>query len=172
MGWSLPEAIQVIFTTAYPNYALESYDLDALDYLLKPIGADRLKKAVDKAVDYFQSRTPEKEPVAAADHIFVKADRKLFRIALDAIYYIEAMKDYVMIHEQDRRLMVAMNIKTMYSQLPSDVFVRVNKSFVVNLSKIESVDSHGVTVAGVEIALGASYKDNFLKRIAKQTLNR
>lgn len=168
----IPPSIQVIFTTAYPNYALESYDLNALDYLLKPIAEDRLKKALDKAISYFQNKAYDKQALQPTDHIFVKSDRKLFRLALDEIQYIEAMKDYVMIHSKDKKLMVAMNIKTILNKLPSMDFVRVNKSFVVNLKKIESVDNHWVTVAGFEMPLGASFKEYLLTRIDKQTINR
>lgn len=168
----VPSSIQIIFTTAYANYALESYELNTLDYLLKPIAADRLKKALDKVLHYFQNRSKEKEVAGPKDHIFVKADRKLYRLELNEIQYIEAMKDYVMIHTPDRKLMVAMNIKTIFNQLPPADFVRVNKSFVVNLNNIESVDNHWVTVASVEIPLGASFKEDLLKRIEKHTINR
>ncbi len=175
-GWDfaqfIPPHIQIIFTTAYPNYALESYELNALDYLLKPIAEDRLKKALDKAIGHFQQKVPEKDLMLSSDHIFVKADRKLFRLELNEIQYIEAMKDYVMIHTRDKKLMVAMNIKTIFNQLPSTDFVRINKSFVVNLNKVESVDSHWVTIAGFEMPLGASFKDDLLERIRKQTINR
>ncbi|MNE22583.1 Transcriptional regulatory protein YpdB [compost metagenome] len=175
-GWDfaqfIPAHIQIIFTTAYPNYALESYELNALDYLLKPIAEDRLKKALDKAVSHFQQKVPEKAAVSPTDHIFVKADRKLFRLELNEIQYIEAMKDYVMIHTKDKKLMVAMNIKTIFNQLPNTDFVRINKSFVVNLNKVESVDNHWVTIAGFEMPLGASFKDDLLERIKKQTINR
>jgi len=168
----VPASIQIIFTTAYPNYALESYELNALDYLLKPIAEDRLKKAVDKVINHFQKNISEQEIVTKTDHIFVKADRKLFRLELNEIQYIEAMKDYVMIHTKNKKLMVAMNIKTICNQLPGSDFVRVNKSFVVNLNNIESVDNHWVTVAGFEMPLGASFKENLLKRIEKHTINR
>jgi len=167
----IPVTTQVIFTTAYAHYALESYELNALDYLLKPISEDRLKKALDKAVQFFQNKTVEKEEVAT-DHIFVKADRKLYRLGLSEIQYIEGMKDYVMIHTIERKLMVAMNIKTIFNQLPASIFVRVNKSFIVNIDNIEIVDNHWVTVDSVEIPLGASFKDDLLKRIEKHTLNR
>ncbi|WP_104381091.1 LytTR family DNA-binding domain-containing protein [Sphingobacterium sp. HMA12] len=175
-GWDfaqfIPAHIQIIFTTAYPNYALESYELNALDYLLKPIAEDRLKKALDKAASHFQHKVPEKSPAVPNDHIFVKADRKLFRLELNEIQYIEAMKDYVMIHTKDKKLMVAMNIKTIFNQLPNADFVRINKSFVVNLNKVESVDNHWVTIAGFEMPLGASFKEDLLERIKKQTINR
>lgn len=168
----VPSTIQIIFTTAYANYALESYELNTLDYLLKPIAEERLKKSLDKVVQHFQSRSKKQELNLPKDHIFVKADRKLYRLELHEIQYIEGMKDYVMIHTADKKLMVAMNIKTIFNQLPGTDFLRVNKSFVVNLNNIESVDNHWVTIAGFEIPLGASFKDNLLKRIEKQTLNR
>ncbi|MFZ4861079.1 LytR/AlgR family response regulator transcription factor [Sphingobacterium sp. Mn56C] len=109
---SIPAGIQIIFTTAYPNYALESYELNALDYLLKPIAEERLRKAMDKVVAIFQNKSSDK--VVAED----PADRKLFRLKLKDIQYIEAMKDYVMIHSKDKKLMVAMNVKTILNQLP------------------------------------------------------
>lgn len=174
-GWDfaqfVPAHIQLIFTTAYPDYALESYELNALDYLLKPIAEDRLKKALDKAFHHFQQKMPQ-GIVVPNDHIFVKADRKLFRLELSEIQYIEAMKDYVMIHTKEKKLMVAMNIKTILNQLPNTDFVRINKSFVVNLTKVESVDNHWVTIAGFEMPLGASFKDDLLERIKKHTINR
>lgn len=168
----VPATTQIIFTTAYAHYALESYELNALDYLLKPISEDRLKKSLDKVESFFLNRWVEREEKVTMDHIFVKADRKLFRLELIDIQYIEAMKDYVMIHTAEKKLMVAMNIKTIFNQLPTQSFVRVNKSFVVNVNNIESVDNHWVTVASVEIPLGASFKDDLLKRIEKHTLNR
>lgn len=168
----VPASTQIIFTTAYAHYALESYELNALDYLLKPISEERLKKSLDKVESFFHNKGVEKEDKVPMDHIFVKADRKLFRLELPEIQYIEGMKDYVMIHTAGKKLMVAMNIKTIFNQLPIKDFVRVNKSFVVNLHNIESVDSHWVTVAGVEIPLGASFKEDLLKRIEKHTLNR
>lgn len=175
-GWdfaqSVPRHIQLIFTTAYPDYALESYELNALDYLLKPIAEARLKKALDKAVHHFQEKLQPTGIVPPNDHIFVKADRKLFRLELSDIQYIEAMKDYVMIHTKEKKLMVAMNIKTIFNQLPNTDFVRINKSYVVNLTKVESVDNHWVTIAGFEMPLGASFKDDLLERIKKNTVNR
>jgi len=168
----IPAHTQIIFTTAYANYALESYELNALDYLLKPIAEERLRKALDKVLQHFQTKNTGNEISSPKDHIFVKADRKLFRLELNDIQYIEAMKDYVMIHTLEKKLMVAMNIKTIFNQLPAVDFVRVNKSFVVNLNNIQSVDNHWVTVAGFEVPLGASFKDDLLKRIEKHTLNR
>ena len=169
---AIPAHTQIIFTTAYANYALESYELNALDYLLKPIAEERLRKALDKVLQHFQTKNTGNEISSTKDHIFVKADRKLFRLELNDIQYIEAMKDYVMIHTLEKKLMVAMNIKTIFNQLPAVDFVRVNKSFVVNLNNIQSVDNHWVTVAGFEVPLGASFKDDLLKRIEKHTLNR
>lgn len=169
-GLELARAISsetlIIFTTAYSEYALESYELDAIDYLVKPIVRDRFHKAVQKALSYAELLGKNKEQPAgieqvATDFVYIKADRKYFRIALEDILYIEGLKDYVVLHTLERKLVTALNIKTIYQQLPPAVFARISKSCVVNVKHIHSFDAHYVTIGDAVLSIGQAYRDSF-----------
>jgi DNA-binding LytR/AlgR family response regulator len=156
----------VIFVTAYPQYALDSYDLDAVDYLVKPVRLERLIKAVNKADLYLKVLNPGAEnsliESIEQDYVFIKADRKFTKVFFKDILYIEGLKDYVVIKMADKKIVTAMNIKTIAGQLPPQIFARVNKSFVVNTSNIASVDSYHVYIDNEEIPIGESFKNDFL----------
>jgi len=158
----------VIFTTAYPQYALESYELDAVDYLVKPIRIERFLKAVIKADNYLQllQQAGNKHQVEkiADDFVYVKADRKFFKISFKDILYIEGLKDYVIIYTVDNKIITAMNVKTIAAQLPVSIFARVSKSYIVNVLQISSFDSEMVYVQNNEIPLGQSFRDDFFKQ--------
>lgn len=163
---SVPPDTLIIFTTAYSEYALESYELDAIDYLVKPIIRDRFGKAVRKALDYAELIRKSKEQTTgieqvAADFVYIKADRKYFRMAIDDIQYIEGLKDYVVLHTTERKLVTALNIKTIYQQLPASVFARISKSCVVNVKHIRSFDANYVTVGEAVLSIGQAYRDSF-----------
>jgi DNA-binding LytR/AlgR family response regulator len=165
---SLRNAPLVIFTTAYPQYALDSYELDAMDYLVKPIRIERFLKAVNKAENHLQllrKETPKTEiEKFDDDFIFIKADRKFFKLYFRNILYIEGLKDYVIIYSTDSKIITSMNVKTIASQLPVKFFARVSKSFIVNVSHITSFDSELIYINNVEIPLGQMFKDEFLKQ--------
>ncbi|BAP32310.1 response regulator of the LytR/AlgR family [Chryseobacterium sp. StRB126] len=161
--------MQFVFTTAYAQYALDSFEFDTIDYLIKPITKPQLERTVGKILRYFQSALEQKE---GSGYIFVRANRKLNRVILDEIAYIEGMKDYVIIHTIHQKLITAMNIKTILSQLPEYQFVRVNKSFAVNLSRIDSLDNHSIWILGNEISLGISYRDEVMNIIKRNALNK
>jgi DNA-binding LytR/AlgR family response regulator len=158
----------VIFTTAYPQYALESYELDALDYLVKPIRIERFLKAVNKAESHLNLMRKEllRNEIEAFEEefIFIKADRKFFKIFFRNILYIEGLKDYVVIYSQDSKIITSMNVKAISAQLPAKYFARVSKSYIVNVSHITSFDSELVYINKVEIPLGQIYKDEFLRQ--------
>jgi DNA-binding LytR/AlgR family response regulator len=165
---SLRDAPLVIFTTAYPQYALDSYELDAIDYLVKPIRIERFVKAVNKAENHLQllqqeggSNHVEK---IEEDFIYIKADRKYFRVYFKDILYIEGLKDYVVIFTTDSRIITSMNVKTIGSQLPAEIFARVSKSYIVNTLHITSFDNEFVYIQTNEIPLGQSFKDDFMKQ--------
>lgn len=165
---SLKEAPLVIFTTAYPQYAIDSYELDAIDYLVKPIRIERFLKAVNKAESYLrllqQAASNNQVEKIEEDFVFIKADRKYFKIYFKEILYIEGLKDYVIIYTVDNKIMASMNVKTIGSQLPETMFARVSKSFIVNTLHISSFDNECVYIQKVEIPLGLSYKDDFIKQ--------
>jgi DNA-binding LytR/AlgR family response regulator len=165
---SLRDAPLVIFTTAYPQYALESYELDAIDYLVKPIRIERFIKAVNKAENHLrllqqESNTNQVEKIED-DFVFIKADRKYFKIYFKDILYIEGLKDYVVIYTADNKIITSMNVKTIAAQLPPAIFARVSKSYIVNVQHITSFDTELIYVKDIEIPLGQSFKDDFLKQ--------
>jgi DNA-binding LytR/AlgR family response regulator len=169
---SIPKETLVIFTTAYPEYAVDSYALDAIDYLLKPVEPARFQKAVEKACDYLlllseKSHKNQLETVAQ-NHIFVKADRRFYRILFENILFIEGLKDYIIIQTKERKIITKTTLKAIQEQLPSDIFMRVNKSYIVNLNQIESFDTNDIFIGKYEIAIGSMYKDAFISLLQAQ----
>lgn len=157
----------IIFVTAYPQYALDSYEIDAVDYLVKPVRIERLLKAVNKAEHYlklFQSdQNLSQIDSIAEEYIFIKSERKFFKVYFNEILYIEGLKDYVVIQLENRKLITAMNTKTIASQLPKSTFARISKSYIVNISHIISFDSFNVYLKTDELPIGSIYKDEFFK---------
>ncbi|MFP3599163.1 LytR/AlgR family response regulator transcription factor [Chryseobacterium sp. SIMBA_029] len=171
----LPKETLVIFTTAYSQYALKSYELDAVDYLLKPIEKKRLEKAINKAVLYkdLLSKDTVKNTVESntADFLFIKADRRYYKIHFSDIKFIEGLKDYVVIHTRTQKLITAMNLKTIHQKIPANKFLRVSKSYVVNIDYIDSFDNHNIYIEDSEIPLGEVYKSDFFIRYSGNSLN-
>lgn len=161
-----------ILTTAYSQYALESYDLNVSDYLLKPIAFDRFYKAVEKVRNQMQKEEVAAplvaEPVqnvAATDFIFVKTEHKIQKIQLDDILYIEGLKDYISIFTKSERVITLQNMKKMEETLPKGEFIRVHKSYIVSLDKVESIERSRISIAGKIIPIGDTYRDEFFKLI-------
>lgn len=165
---SLRDAPLVIFTTAYPQYALESYELDAVDYLVKPIRIERFLKAVNKAENHLRLLQQEGNnnhvENIGDDFVFIKADRKYFKLFFKEMLYIEGLKDYVIIYTQDDKIIASMNIKTIAAQLPPSIFARVSKSYIVNTMHISSFDNELIYIRNTEIPLGQAFKDDFLRQ--------
>jgi len=157
---TLPEQTLVIFTTAYSQYALDSYEVDALDYLVKPITPERFKKAVTKAESYLQLLSKQKTDLEATDnqYISIRANRRNYRIPHNDILYIEALKDYVIIYTFTDKYITWINLKNIHSQLPESVFVRVNKSYVVNIQHVTSYTHQFVYIGETEIPIGRAYE--------------
>jgi DNA-binding LytR/AlgR family response regulator len=156
----------IIFATAYPQYALDSYELDAVDYLLKPIRFDRFVKAINKAQNYFNLlQSTENNQVASVseDFVYIKADRKYFKVFFNDIHYIEGLKDYVIIHTATQKVVTAMNLKTIFDQLPHHIFARISKSYIVNTQFILSCDQYNIYLSNAELPLGNTFKDEFFK---------
>ncbi|RYY21565.1 MAG: response regulator transcription factor [Chitinophagaceae bacterium] len=133
---------QVILTTAYEHYALQGFDLDVLDYLLKPISFERFLKAVNKSVEYFESRSG-----IARDYIFIKTDGRFEKIVLNEILYIEALENYIAITTKERKWLTHITLKAVQEQLPA-VFFQTHKSWVVNITQITAVDNINATCGG------------------------
>jgi DNA-binding LytR/AlgR family response regulator len=161
----------VIFTTAYEKYALESFELDVIDYLLKPYSFDRFLKAVNKAQDYLSMHErnleqPEKEEIGFTNQfIFVKSDYKLVKIEIPEIQYIESLKDYVKIFVGDKPVITLSSMKAIEEKLIAPDFIRIHRSFIVNIRKIQYIHRNYVKIGEKEIPIGDNYKDNFLQII-------
>ncbi|CDS92258.1 MULTISPECIES: LytR/AlgR family response regulator transcription factor [Sphingobacterium] len=172
---NLPKETLVIFTTSYPQYALKSYELDAIDYLLKPIIKTRLAKAIEKAKLYHQllANDQQKNVIASStsEFILIKADRKFHKVMYADIKFIEGLKDYVVLHTTCQKLITAMNLKTIHLKIPESIFHRVGKSYVVNVNHIASFDHHTIYLGEDEIPLGEVYKESFFERFGVNLRN-
>jgi len=158
----LPQETMVIFTTAHSEYAVEGFNLKAIDYLLKPFTQDRFMQAVNKACEHY-SFLLEKDG-AAEQYLFIRADYSLVKISIADILYIEGLDDYLKIYLPNRKPVVArMTMKAMLEKLPPKEFVRVHRSFIIPMSKIESIRNKVISLAGIEIPIGTSFEENFQK---------
>lgn len=171
----LPKKSLIIFTTAYSQYALKSYELEAVDYLLKPIDPQRLEKAIDKAILYTDllSKDTVKNTVESntEDFLFIKAERRFYKISFADIKFIEGLKDYVVIHTRQQKLITAMNLKTIHQKISGENFLRVSKSYVVNVDYIDSFDNHNIYIEESEIPIGEVYRAEFFYKYAGGFLN-
>jgi two-component system, LytTR family, response regulator len=174
---TIPQATFVIFTTAFSEFATDSYEVDAIDYLIKPVKLERFQRGVDKAQVYFKlfkaDYVDNNIEKVTDDHFFVKADRKIFKVYFDDILFIEGLKDYVVMHTENQKVITAMNIKTIHEQLPRNRFVRVSKSYIINAKRFDSVDNNTVYIGKNEIPIGNIYRDNFFTEfVTKRIISR
>ncbi len=163
----------VIITTAYPSYALESFQLDVLDYLVKPITFNRFFKAVNKAKDYHQllSRSSQGDQIKSeSDYFFVKCDYKYERIYFDEILYVQALQNYVAIFTTKGKYMTLLTLKTVEEKLNKQSFIRVHKSYLVAISKIESIENSEVIIQSFRIPLSRNYHDQVLSQVVNDKL--
>ena len=173
---SLQKKPLVIFTTAYSEYALESYELDVVDYLLKPITFERFLKAVDKAGQLVNAtRSPEAPSVsivqeAGRTFMFVKDGTKLVKVELEKILFIEGLKDYVTIHTRDQKIVTLQRLKNLESIIPSDTFVRIHNSYIVSLKAIDVVHTNDVQIGNHMLPISDTYKKSFREFIEKNQL--
>ena len=171
----LPKNILVTFTTAYPQYALKSYELDATGYLLKPIAKPLLEKAISKAQIFKKLLSDETEKItlegSGTGFLLIRSERRFHRINFEDIRYIEGLKDYVVLFIGNQRLITAMNLRTIHQKLPQQLFLRVSKSYVVSLKYVDSFDHHTLYLAEIEIPLGEVYKKDFFSTYSGGSLN-
>ncbi len=165
----------VIFTTAYANYALEGFELNAVDYLLKPISLERFMKAVNKAVEQFELQNAgDVGKKDQSDFIFVKADKKLIKIKYDDILYIEGLKDYVIIRMDGGRVITLQTMKSLEEKLPAHLFKRIHRSYIVAIDKIKAVVGNMVEVIekgqAKHLPVGKNYRDQLLEIINENRL--
>lgn len=164
---SLQQAPPVIFTTAYPQYALDGFELNALDYLVKPISFDRFLKAALKAKEYYELRNQDKkeEPTATPDYLFVKVDGKVVKVLYDDILFVEAVQNYVTIQTRDKKLLTYLTFHSIEEFLPTTQFLKTHKSYLVSLSKIESIDGNTLQIGKHVIPISRSLKDEVMAKV-------
>jgi len=167
---TLNQPILIIFTTAYPEYAAEGFEADAVDYLVKPFSFERFMKAVNKAVELAEFRK-KKEPqrgtdfVQNHDFILLRSDKKIFKINFDDIIYFESTGDYIKVNCTDKKIIIHETFKNLVTQLPVNQFIRVHKSYIVSVTKIRLIEGNQVDVAGQKIPIGLVFKEELLKRL-------
>ena len=159
----------VVLTTAYAEYALESYEFNVIDYLLKPISFERFSKTINKIVDgrLFTQAAKEKDG-GFADHIFIKSNSKFFKVNFSEIIYIEGMKDYLKVHTAEYKLITHQTMSDMEKILSPKQFIRVHKSYIVAVPYIRSIYGNSIEMEKVTIPIGNSYKDNVINLIARK----
>lgn len=171
---SLEKPPLAIFTTAYSEYAVEGFELNAVDYLVKPISLDRFMKAVNKAREKHLANSPAPKTLEDSDFMFVKADKKLVKLNFDDIIFIEGLKDYVIIQHGNTRTITLQTMKSLEAKLPAQKFKRIHRSYIVNLGLINAVLGNMVEVtqkgAPKHLPVGKNYRDELLKIINQNRL--
>src|SRR5690606_21852309 len=169
---TIPATTLVIFTTAFAEYALDSYEVDAVDYLVKPIKPERFKKALEKVLTYHNMLlSVEKNAVieqVGNGFIFIKSDRRFFKVNFRDILFVEGLKDYVIIQTETQRLITHMNLKTIHGLLPQYSFLRVNRSYIINKENIDSFSNNDVFIRNYEIGIGNRHRDEFFSELLKE----
>ena len=152
----------IIFTTAFPDYAVEGFELDAIDYLVKPFAKERFLKAVQKAGLFLEKQTAADQ---GTTHITLKADRKIYRIALDEIHYCQAYGDYVKVILKDKQLLPKTTLAKLMDQLPPAQFIRVHRSYVIAWDKVAYMEGNQLKIDDLLIPVGQQYRDVVLSRL-------
>ena len=157
----------IIITTAYSDYAVDAYTLDVLDYLVKPISFERFLKACNKASEVINSKRTSSMADNKNDHFFIKCDNQIERVFYHDLLYAEAMLNYVMLYTHSKKMMVYMTIKSLEEQLPSTLFIKVHKSFIVNMSKVKSIEGNVLDVGTAKITISQNLREKVLNEILK-----
>lgn len=160
----------VIFTTAYPEYAIEGYELDVLDYLLKPISFSRFLKAALKAQDYLLKT--KKASSNTEDYFFIKSNQKLEKIKMEDVLYVEGMSNYIVIHTRQKKHIAYLTFKGIEEKLPQELFIRTHKSFLVSINAIQTIDVNEVKLENCSIPISKTYRDEVINRIGDRLFRR
>jgi len=166
---SLPPTI---LTTAYTEYAIEGLELDVLDYLVKRFSFERFLKACNKAKEYFELQNNFSEKKGSEEHsyFFVKCNGKIEKIFYDELLYVEAMLNYVVLHTEERKLIVYLTIKGITEQLPTDIFLKVHKSAIININKIKSIEGNEINMGKAKVIISQNLQENVMRKILKDRM--
>ncbi len=161
----------VILTTAFPQYALEGYELDIIDYLLKPFALSRFLKAVQKAKDYYQMKNRTTGALLPS-YIFIKSEKRIEKIEMNDILYAESIGNYVGIYTENKKIIAYLTMKSLESQLPSDEFIKIHQSYLVNCTKIEAIDGNEIKIANKSLPMSRNYREMVMKMVNLRLLKR
>lgn len=173
---SLTDPPMTIFTTAYSEYAVKSYELNVVDYLVKPIVFNRFFKAVNKALAQWpgtpspslpasEDSVPSTDSTQKEDFFFVKSDQRIIRLTFEEVLYIEAMREYIRIHTPSQRVVTRMSMSRLEELLPHGTFIRIHRTFIVNLAKIDNIEGNMVRIAGKDLPVSKGKKEELLRRV-------
>jgi len=167
---SLLDPPMVIFTTAYPEYAIEGFEVDAVDYLVKPISFERFLKAINKAVGLLELKKRPKTATQTRnsedqEYILLRSNKKVYRVKLDDILYLQSLGDYVQVYLPHKQLIVHETFRNILSMLPENEFIRIHKTVIVPVNKIEYIDGNQLYIANTALPIGLNFKDELMKRL-------
>ena len=163
---AMDKKCHIILTTAYHQYALEGFELDVVDYLLKPISWERFMKAVNKVLEYQKLLSPKNSTdQIAIDHIFVRAEGRMEKVLFDEILFVESHQNYVSIHTAGRKIITYSSLKNIEALLPAIRFVKVQKSFIVAIDKINSLQGGNISIGGTSIPISRKLKDEIRNKV-------
>ncbi|MDP4149552.1 MAG: LytTR family DNA-binding domain-containing protein [Bacteroidota bacterium] len=160
----------IIMTTAYPDHAVEAFGLAVLDYLVKPIAFDRFLKACNRAKEIGKQASPVAAPPMRSDHFFIKCNNQIEKILYNDLVYAEAMMNYVMLYTVSKKMMVYVTIKSLEEQLPSDIFIKVHKSFIVNMNKVKSIEGNILDIGNEKITISQNLREKVIGEIVKDRM--
>lgn len=155
-----------IITSSFPNYAIEGYELDVLDFLTKPISYERFLRSVNKAKEYHELKN---NLASNKDHIFVKCERVIEKINIDDILYLESMLNYVAIHTLNKKYVTYNSLKNIEAMLPEKKFIKIQKSFIISISKIKSIETSTITIASVQLPISRLNREDIKKEILQKS---
>lgn len=169
---SLTNPPLIVFSTAYSDFAVEGFELNAIDYLLKPVAFERFAKTVERAKEYMALKKNEsvEAPDLENDYIFIKSNQKQIKLSYDQILYVEAFADYVKLYTNEKRYVTLQTMKNMEQKLPKDKFIRVHRSFIVGMKYITTFNSSELEIGAVKIPVGKNYKDEFLAKLRSKNI--
>ncbi|MBW8688250.1 LytR/AlgR family response regulator transcription factor [Chitinophaga rhizophila] len=158
---------KVIFTTAYEKYAMQGYELEVLDYLLKPISFERFLKAANKAYDYF---TLQKQAKPRPEYFFIKVDSKLEKVVISDILFVEGMENYVTVHTRQKKLMTHLTLKMLQEHLPADQFLQPHKSYIVAIDRIDAIEGNMLILGGYQVPVSRYQKEEIMQKILQNRI--
>jgi DNA-binding LytR/AlgR family response regulator len=162
---TLAEKPMVIFTTAYSNYAVESYNLNAIDYLLKPITFDRFLAATNKAFSLFSIKNNQNGKDDTAGTVFIKSGSQTYQVKLNDILYLEKDGNYITVYLKDKQILIRENMSDIFDLVPHSEFVRIHKSFIVAIKHIAMIEVHQLIINGTKIPIGSTYREPLRARL-------